>query len=97
MELQRRIKEEGIEVDQDLGGMKSFIKAGNQTPFGFLEEIKHLAVSIAGTTSALPQVFLFHIPSDCRLSGLARKIIWPWLFMERELNYHSLGTWQGLY
>ena len=97
MELQRRIKEEGIEVDQDLGGMKAFIKAGNQTPFGFLKEIKHLAVSIAGTTSALPQVFLFYILSDCRLSGLARKIIWPWLFMERELNYHSLGTWQELY
>jgi len=77
MELQRRIKEEGIEVDQDLGGMKAFIKAGNQTPFGFLKEIKHLAVSIAGTTSALPQVFLFYILSDCRLSGLARKIIWP--------------------
>ena len=54
MELQRRIQKEGIEVGQDLGGMKSFIKAGNQTPFGFLEEIKHLAVTIAGTTSALP-------------------------------------------
>ena len=77
--------------------MKSFIKAGNQTPFGFLEEIKHLAVTIAGTTNALPQVFLFHLLSDSRLPGLARMITWLWLFMERELNCHSLETWQGLY
>ena len=75
-ELQRRIQEEGIEVGQDLGGMKSFIKAGNQTPFGFLEEIKHLAVTIAGTTSALPQVFLFSLLFNSRLLGLARKITW---------------------
>jgi len=56
--------------------MKSFIKAGNQTPFGFLEEIKHLAVTIAGTTSALPQVFLFSLLFNSRLLGLARKITW---------------------
>src|ERR1700726_4057068 len=73
-ELQRRIQEKGIEVAQDLGGMKAFIKAGNQTPFGFLEEIKHLAVSIAGTTSALPQVFPLCISSDNRLLGLAKII-----------------------
>ena len=73
-ELQRRIQEEGIEVGEDLGGMKAFIKAGNQTPFGFLEEIKHLAVSIAGTTSALPQVFPFCVSSDNRLLGLAKII-----------------------
>ena len=80
-ELQRRIQEEGIEVGQDLGGMRSFIKVGNQTSFGFLEEIKHLAVTIAGTTNALPQVFLFHLLSDSRLPGLARMITWLWLFM----------------
>ena len=56
--------------------MKFFIKAGNQTPFGFLEKIKHLAVTIAGTTSALPQVFLFSLLFNSRLLGLARKITW---------------------
>jgi hypothetical protein len=76
MELQRRIQEKGIEVEQDLGGMKFFIKAGNQIPFGFLEKIKYLAVTIAGTTSALPQIFLFHLLFDSKLPGLARKITW---------------------
>ena len=67
MELQRRIQEKGIEVEQDLGGMKFFIKAGNQIPFGFLEKIKYLAVTIAGTTSALPQIFsfIFYLTVDC--------------------------------
>jgi hypothetical protein len=50
MELQRRIQEEGIEVEQDLEGMKSFIKAGNQTSFGFLKKIKYLAVNIVHNT-----------------------------------------------
>ena len=76
VELQKRIHEEGIEVGKDLGGMQSFIKSENQTPFGLLEKIKHLAVTIAGTTSALPHVFLLYCLSDNRLSGLARKIIW---------------------
>src|SRR5579862_1885005 len=76
VELQRRIHEEGIEVGKDLEGMQSFIKSGNQTPFGLLEEIKHLAVTIADTTSALPQVFLLYCLSDNRLPGLARKITW---------------------
>jgi hypothetical protein len=75
VELQRRIHEEGIEVGKDLGGMQSFIKSGNQTPFGLLEEIKHLAFTIAGTTSALPQVFLLYCLFNNRLLGLARKII----------------------
>src|SRR5579859_378958 len=88
----KRIHKEGIEVGKDLGGMQSFIKSGNQTPFELLEKIKHLAVTIAGTTSALPQVFLLYCLFNNRLPGLARKIIWLWLFMERELNCHSLET-----
>ena len=74
MELQRRIQEKGIEVGQNLEGMKFFIKAENQTSFEFLEKIKHLAVTIAGTTSSLPQVFRFSLLSDSKLPGLTRKI-----------------------
>ena len=43
-------------LGNDLAGLQCFVKDFMQSPFGFLQETMHLAASIAGNTSALPQI-----------------------------------------
>jgi len=52
------IKREGseLDLDKDLDGLQVYVKDLVQSPFGFLSETMHLAATIAGETSALPQV-----------------------------------------
>ena len=55
MELLR--KEEGdIEINKELGGLRIYVQDLVQSPFGLLRETMHLAATIAGDTSSLPQI-----------------------------------------
>jgi len=58
MELMRRNddNEGNFRVDKDLGGLKIYVGDLVQSPFGFLRETMHLAASIAGDSTTLPQI-----------------------------------------
>ena len=55
-ELMKRNETEQLDMDDQLDELKVYLRKQSQTPFSFLYETKHLAFSIAGETSALPQV-----------------------------------------
>ena len=42
--------EDDIRIDKDLGDMEAYVRDLIQSPFGFLREMMHLAVAIAGDT-----------------------------------------------
>jgi len=55
MEFLKR-KDDGVVVDKELGGLHVYVEDLVQSPFGFLKETTHLAATVAGDGSTLPQV-----------------------------------------
>jgi hypothetical protein len=55
MELLKRDPEE-LRLGDDLDGLQIYVKDLIQSPFGFLSETMHLAATVAGYASALPQI-----------------------------------------
>ena len=54
-ELMKREGQE-LRLENDLDGLQMYVKDLIQSPFGFLSETMHLAATVAGYASALPQV-----------------------------------------
>jgi len=48
--------EDDIRIDKDLGDVGAYVRDLVQSPFGFLRETMHLAATIAGDTTSLPQI-----------------------------------------